>query len=166
MCIGDRATTSSTPVTVCQAQLPYSWNGQSYNAAGTYTFTTKNAAGCDSVATLVLTVSQATTSSTPVTVCQAQLPYSWNGQSYNAAGTYTFTTKNAAGCDSVATLVLTVSQATTSSTPVTVCQAQLPYSWNGQSYNACLLYTSDAADERSSVDLGGRRIIKKKTTTS
>ena len=28
--------------------------------------------------------------------------------------------------------------------------------------SACLLYTSDAADERSSVDLGGRRIIKKK----
>src|SRR5678816_2725760 len=26
-------------------------------------------------------------------------------------------------------------------------------------YSACLLYTSDAADERSSVDLGGRRII-------
>ena len=26
----------------------------------------------------------------------------------------------------------------------------------------CLLYTSDAADERPSVDLGGRRIIKKK----
>ena len=26
----------------------------------------------------------------------------------------------------------------------------------------CLLYTSDAADERSSVDLGGRRILKKK----
>ena len=31
---------------------------------------------------------------------------------------------------------------------------------------ACLLYTSDAADERSSVDLGGRRIIKKKTPES
>ena len=29
-------------------------------------------------------------------------------------------------------------------------------------WQACLLYTSDAADERSSVDLGGRRIIKKK----
>ena len=29
-------------------------------------------------------------------------------------------------------------------------------------YTICLLYTSDAADERSSVDLGGRRIIKKK----
>ena len=35
---------------------------------------------------------------------------------------------------------------------------------NGVAGNAytCLLYTSDAADERSSVDLGGRRIIKKK----
>ena len=31
-----------------------------------------------------------------------------------------------------------------------------------QRYTTCLLYTSDAADERSSVDLGGRRIIKKK----
>ena len=31
-----------------------------------------------------------------------------------------------------------------------------------ESYYSCLLYTSDAADERSSVDLGGRRIIKKK----
>ena len=30
--------------------------------------------------------------------------------------------------------------------------------------DTCLLYTSDAADERSSVDLGGRRIIKKKKT--
>ena len=31
-------------------------------------------------------------------------------------------------------------------------------------FRVCLLYTSDAADERSSVDLGGRRIIKKKQT--
>ena len=31
-----------------------------------------------------------------------------------------------------------------------------------RTYGPCLLYTSDAADERSSVDLGGRRIIKKK----
>src|SRR5674536_405348 len=29
---------------------------------------------------------------------------------------------------------------------------------------ACLLYTSDAADEEDSVDLGGRRIIKQKNT--
>ena len=41
--------------------------------------------------------------------------------------------------------------------------------WGGEFFSRqcriCLLYTSDAADERSSVDLGGRRIIKKKTNT-
>ena len=34
--------------------------------------------------------------------------------------------------------------------------------WAGLPIVPCLLYTSDAADERSSVDLGGRRIIKTK----
>ena len=33
---------------------------------------------------------------------------------------------------------------------------------NGQ-HSPCLLYTSDAADDLLCVDLGGRRIIKKKT---
>ena len=33
-------------------------------------------------------------------------------------------------------------------------------------FKDCLLYTSDAADERSSVDLGGRRIIKKKNNNT
>ena len=43
-----------------------------------------------------------------------------------------------------------------------VLDAEFPgYIAAGTSYT-CLLYTSDAADERSSVDLGGRRIIKKK----
>ena len=37
---------------------------------------------------------------------------------------------------------------------------------DGTWYKLCLLYTSDAADERSSVDLGGRRIIKKKNNTT
>ena len=40
-----------------------------------------------------------------------------------------------------------------------------PSTPSGALCRACLLYTSDAADERSSVDLGGRRIIKKKNMT-
>src|SRR5664280_3828693 len=37
------------------------------------------------------------------------------------------------------------------------------YSWVWRDIpGTCLLYTSDAADEEDSVDLGGRRIIKKK----
>ena len=46
----------------------------------------------------------------------------------------------------------------------TACFGGIRGYWNEKHQNlyVCLLYTSDAADERSSVDLGGRRIIKKK----
>ena len=37
--------------------------------------------------------------------------------------------------------------------------------YTGTKLEHCLLYTSDAADERSREDLGGRRIIKKKNNT-
>ena len=44
-----------------------------------------------------------------------------------------------------------------------VCMAEAKFGTLGTTGSyTCLLYTSDAADERSSVDLGGRRIIKKK----
>src|SRR4029077_1312920 len=104
--------------TTCSNQLPYNWNGTNYNAAGTYTFTTTNAAGCDSVATLNLVIKATTTSTTNATVCSNQLPYNWNGTNYNAAGSYIFTTTNAAGCDSVATLNLVIRAITTSTTIV------------------------------------------------
>ncbi|MEP6847206.1 MAG: T9SS type A sorting domain-containing protein, partial [Panacibacter sp.] len=42
-----------------------------------------------------------------VTVCGS---YIWNGQTYDSSGTYAFTGTNAAGCDSVATLTLTVNK--------------------------------------------------------
>src|SRR4029450_8326855 len=105
-----------------------------YTISGTYTFTIANAAGCDSVATLSLAVNSTTTSTTDVTVCPAQLPYNWNGTDYTISWTYTFTTTNAIGCDSVATLNLAINSTTTSTTDVTICPNQLPYNWNGTDY--------------------------------
>jgi hypothetical protein len=134
-------TTSITDVTICPNQLPYNWNGTDYTAAGTYTFTTTNSAGCDSVATLNLAVNSTTTSTTDVTICPNQLPYHWNGTDYTAPGTYTFTTTNAAGCDSVASLNLAVNSTTTSTTDVTICPNLLPYSWNGTDYTIAGTYT-------------------------
>jgi hypothetical protein len=119
--------------------LPYSWNG-SRAAAGTYTFLTTNSQGCDSTATLNLTVKTNTTSTTNVSICPSALPYSWNG-SRAAAGTYTFLTTNSQGCDSTATLNLTVKTNTTSTTNVSICPSALPYSWNGNNYNTTGLYS-------------------------
>src|SRR5678809_1793370 len=42
---------------------------------------------------------------------------------------------------------------------LTLCIGALAGGLNATLITSCLLYTSDAADERSSVDLGGRRII-------
>jgi hypothetical protein len=139
------ATSSSSSASVCPSALPYQWNGSNYTASGVYTFTATNAVGCDSTVTLNLTVKSNSSSSTSPTVCAASLPYSWNGVSYTASGVYTFSTSNAAGCDSVATLNLTVAQNAASTTPVSVCVAALPYNWNGTNYTASGTYTFNTA---------------------
>ena len=48
-------TIESAPITM-EACGSYEWNGTSYNTSNTYTYTTTSAAGCDSVATLNLTI--------------------------------------------------------------------------------------------------------------
>src|SRR5205814_1743563 len=128
--------TSTTNQAICTNQLPYSWNRQTYNAAGTYNVTLKSASGYDSIATLVFTVNSTLTSTTNQAICTNQLTYLCNDQSYNAAGTYNVTLTSASGCDSIATLVLTVNSTLTSTTNQTICTNQLPYAWNSQSYNA------------------------------
>ena len=161
-------TTSTTNITICPAQLPYVWNGNSYTAAGSYTIVLANAAGCDSVATLILSVSTQLTSTTNIGICTASLPYVWNGVSYNTTGSYIYNTTNAAGCDSVATLNLTVSNETTSTTNVTVCAATLPYIWNGNSYNsagAYVYHTSNAAGCDSAATLN-LTVLNETTSTT
>jgi hypothetical protein len=159
-------TTSTTNVAVCSNQVPYNWNGTNYSAAGSYTFTTTNAAGCDSVATLNLTIKSPTTSTTNVAICSNQLPYNWNGTNYSATGSYTFTTANAAGCDSVATLNLTIKSPTTSTTNVAVCSNQLPYNWNGINYSAAGSYTFTTINAAGCDSVATLNLTIKSPTTS
>lgn len=46
-------TTSTSAITTCGS---YNWNGNTYSTSGTYTWTGQNVAGCDSVATLNLSI--------------------------------------------------------------------------------------------------------------
>ena len=125
-------TTATVTATACGS---YTWHGTTYTSSNnTATFDSLNAAGCDSLTTLNLTINQPTTSTTTLTNCGS---YTWNGQTYITSGTYTktFTGGNAAGCDSTATLVLTVKANSNSLTTANVCSAALPYTWNGRSYS-------------------------------
>src|SRR5439155_170217 len=117
-----------------------SWNGQSYNAAGSYNVTLTSTAGCDSVATLNLSVNPNVTSITNTAVCPRSVEHSVEKQCYNAAGSYNVTLTSASGCDSVATLNPSVNPNVTSVRNTAVGPSQSPYSWNGQSYNAAGSY--------------------------
>ena len=113
----NKPTTATINKVACGSYL---WHGVTYTISGTYTYDTLNAKGCDSLTTLNLTINSPTTSTTNITISSNQLPYIWNGLTFNAAGTQTVHLTNAKGCDSTATLILTV----TSSQPKTLYIAQ------------------------------------------
>jgi hypothetical protein len=108
----NNSTASTTTITECDS---YTWtNNTTYTVGGTYTQVLTNAAGCDSTATLVLTINNSTTGTDVQTACDS---YTWiDGVTYTANNnTATFVLTNAAGCDSLVTLNLTI---TTSPTAV------------------------------------------------
>lgn len=101
---------SSHNKTTASSCTSYTWlrNAVTYTTSGTYLYTYTNGAGCTSVDTLKLTIKQQTTSTTSATVNAVNLPYIWNGATYTSTGVYTVKLANAVGCDSIATLNLTV----------------------------------------------------------
>jgi hypothetical protein len=92
--------TGQETITICQGQLPYSWNNQNITAAGNYNATWL-VLPVVYLAKLLI-VNPNVTGQQTITICQGQLPYIWNGQNITAAGNYNATLVSAAGCDSVA----------------------------------------------------------------
>ena len=72
------------------------------------------------LATLDLTI-DLTTSSTGVTSCDS---YTWNGVVYTSSGIYTWLGTNSVGCDSVATLDLTIDSSVYISNVQSICFGQ------------------------------------------
>ncbi len=85
----------------------YTLNSQNYSSTGTYiqTLANANAAGCDSIINLNLTINQPSALTINVTNCG---PYTINGQTYSSTGLYMQSLLNAAGCDSMLHVNLTV----------------------------------------------------------
>jgi len=138
----NKSSSSTSKVTTCPYALPYSWNGKSYNEAGNYTAHLRNSNGCDSLATLILNVRSPLISTTVDYVCSSLLPYYWNKILYYKSGTYTAQFTNPSGCDSIATLILTVVTPSSSITHEVINSTQLPYVWNKLSFTESGTYTS------------------------
>ena len=134
----NNSNTGVAAVTACDS---YTWiDGVTYTAstnAPTHTLT--NAAGCDSVVTLYLTINQPTSGTTaPITACGS---YTWiDGMTYTASNnTATYTLNNSNGCDSVVTLDLTINNAVTNTITATECESYT--SAAGNTYTSTGMYT-------------------------
>ncbi|MDG1776760.1 MAG: LamG domain-containing protein, partial [Crocinitomicaceae bacterium] len=118
--------------TVCDS---YTWiDGNTYTSDNnSVQWTLPNAAGCDSLVTLDLTITNSTSGTDVQTACDT---YTWiDGNTYTASNnTATYTTMNAAGCDSVVTLDLTINNFSSSTDIIIACDS---YTWvDGNTYTA------------------------------
>jgi len=92
------------------------WNPSTIatNVVGTTTYTfTPGSGQCATKALQDVVVLPTAHSTTQVNLCSTQLPYSWNGQSFTATGTYIVKLVSQNGCDSITTLDLTLTPAVT-----------------------------------------------------
>jgi hypothetical protein len=96
-------TPSSINTTTAAACNSFTWNGQTYTQSGVYSGPTANCV----TESLNLTINSSSSASQSQTALDT---YTWplNNQTYTQGGTYTATIPNAAGCDSVVTLNLTL----------------------------------------------------------
>ncbi len=149
---------SATSMNICAASLPFIWNGNSYPSAGSYTVTLTNATGCDSIATLNLTVSSIITPSFsfPTSICKATAAPLLPGSSDNGitgtwspavidnttTGTYIFTPNSGQCTSGNTTVTVTVLQPSASTTSITICTKSLPFSWNSNSYPSAGIYSA------------------------
>ena len=117
---------------VCENELPFTFGSQNITASGTYTENFQSIMGCDSLVTLTLIVKPASSVTKTVEICQGDLPYEFAGLNLTETGEYTghFTAKN--GCDSTVTLTLVVHPEYNTSESISVCSAQLPYTYRGK----------------------------------
>ena len=131
---------SNTSVSICGGDT-YNFNGSIYNESGTYIATLTGASGCDSLATLFLTVLPSPTSSESVTICSGQ-SYSFGSQTLTTSGTYQELYTAANGCDSIRTLYLTVNPILDNDVMATICQGQ-SYAFGSQQLSSAGVYTEN-----------------------
>ena len=119
----------------------YTWiNGVTYtssNNTDTHTIPNGSKAGCDSIVTLNLKLSNSVSQTVDATICDAEV-YILNGVAYSQPGTYTAYMKTKNGCDSIVTLNLTVFD-----NRVTI-QVSDPICSNDKNFNLILSQSSSA----------------------
>ncbi len=93
----------------CEGEA-FTWRGEEFTDPGTYELTVQQHGGCDSVFIINLSVNPTYHIEEIVSVREDRLPYIWNEQEIMQSGEYFAELSTRAGCDSIITLRLTVTQ--------------------------------------------------------
>ncbi|WP_321370377.1 Ig-like domain-containing protein [uncultured Draconibacterium sp.] len=124
---------------ICANQLPYLWNGNTYDFAGQYIDTVPGeiGVGCDTIRMLDLYIEPMEKDTIYASICANQLPYLWNGNTYDFAGQYidTIPGEIGVGCDTIRMLDLYIEPMEKDTIYASICANQLPYLWNGNTYD-------------------------------
>lgn len=132
---------AATETTTACDSFTWSFNGVTYASSGVYTDTLTSSTGCDSVATLDLTLGYSNGSSQTVVTCDS---YTWptNGVTYTQSGTFQSVFTNASGCDSIVTLNLTIHNSYQFIQDMTACDS---FTWgvNGVTYTTSGVYSEN-----------------------
>lgn len=123
-------------LSVCENELPYSWNSLTFTSSGTQSVSLSSTIGCDSIVTLNLNVNGIDTNTVNISICENELPYSWNGFTFTSSGTQSVSLSSTIGCDSIVTLNLNVNEIDTNIVDISLCENELPYVWNGLTFSS------------------------------
>ncbi|MEI6412588.1 MAG: PKD domain-containing protein, partial [Bacteroidota bacterium] len=124
---------STQQASLCAGET-FLFNGQTLNAAGTFTANLTAANGCDSTVTLNLSVLPTKNSVQQASICAGET-FLFNGQTLNAAGSFSANLSAANGCDSTVTLNLSVLPTKNSVQQASICAGET-FLFNGQTLNA------------------------------
>lgn len=115
------ATSATINETACERFTSPSGN-YTWTTSGTYNDTIPNAAGCDSVITVNLTINNPSSITINPTACESFTSPS-GMHTWTTSGTYTDVIPNAAGCDSVITINLTINNSSSTTVSHTACES-------------------------------------------
>jgi gliding motility-associated-like protein len=155
--------TGSLSASICPSSS-YLFNGINRTTAGAYLDTLVGSNGCDSVLTLNLSIRVRDSIIITQNLC-AGSAYLFNGVIRNTSGTYLDTLINIYGCDSIATLILTIGAYSSGTINASICNGN-SYLFNGinrtiaGSYNDTLLTSSGTCDSIVTLNL----IVKMQTS--
>ena len=109
-------------IDICEAELPYEWNGLTLNEGGEHSVTLENVNLCDSVVTLNLRVHQPYDLREKVTICKDGSFSGFGFDNVTTAGEHVHTGLSVWGCDSTFTLEVTIAAELLTTLRDTICE--------------------------------------------